>query len=470
MEWNAEAYDIFGRACLMVNDLIGPSESDVEAEDSSLGAYSIFLPLTEFAVDRHFFDIIGRAVQLWLHIPQEPNIKNAKNSIDFDAVFFDAYGVHLEVFLKIIYVIFSRCSNIKPMEKDVHTRFAIEPEKGFHGLDFTEAEITNAIKVLSCPLKEIGDRLYEHHTVSKRYDFTALQCYPLIEVEDGVHVVYDKDFLLKFATHGIWWRIEDALPEEQKDRFKSFFGEIFEVYIGRLMKHTYDNLSGLFDHKLLANPMFDSSTEVCDALVNAEDNWVVIEAKGVLLTTRAKYANDLPALKRELDTKFIATPRGDRKAVKQLANSIKKLIDGAKPVRGELNITRCRGIYPVIIAYDTAVCGKYLASYLNETLKKELGTLPKTAPVVFPLTVMSVTDAEAFSTVGRRLQLPHLLASYRMYTMPNELFKNHIISDKWDSVRVEESYSAVNYRLLHDATVRSFLEGLPEIKSSASDS
>lgn len=451
MEWNSDALDEFGLACLMVNDLLGP-EDDREYEGSFLGAYAAFLPLGELVVDREIFDIIGRAVQLWIDIPEEDALKQSKTYIDFNQVFHEHYGVDIREFLQVVYLLYAQAEMGVQPNGEASGLFVVNRTCFFKALDVSEETTSKCLAIISRPTKEFGNYVNNHSTISRQHDFTALQRYPLIEVEDGMYVIYDKKFLLKFATHGIWWRIEEALTKPKRDDFRSFFGNVFSTYIARALHYVYDNLGKSFSHRLFIEPMFDSTAEVCDALIDANESWVIMEAKGVILTTRAKYSDDFSALKQDIDSKFIG--QGAPKGVRQLAHSIKKLVAGQKP-KIDADFSRCREIYPVLVAYDSSASGKFLSMYLDEELRKELAkepnALPTNAPVVRPLTVLSVADIEAFTSIGRRIQLPHLLTKYRMNSKPMEFLQQFIVMEYKSYLKIEESFSMQNYRKLHDS-------------------
>jgi hypothetical protein len=209
--------------------------------------------------------------------------------------------------------------------------------------------------------------------------------------------------------------------------------------------------------------MFDSTAEVCDAFIDAEDSWILMEFKGVLFTTRARYVRDTTILKKEIESKFIGRDntkkndvKNERKGVKQLAHSIKRLIDGDKPTGGDLDISNCKRIYPVLVVYDTSVSGKFLSDFLDDILKRELGILPNLLPKVMPLSVLSVVDLEAFTAIGRKRELTQLLASYRERSSPFISFKDHSFKENERHINVNETYSSQNFNLLHTDISKDF--------------
>ena len=183
----------------------------------------------------------------------------------------------------------------------------------------------------------MGDMLYNQPAQSRGSDFTMLFRYPAIEAEDGIYIAYDKNLLLRFFTGGVWWLIHDALPQEKRGDFRSFFGSVFAIYVERMLKHHCEAPGSRCQHRLYARPKFGSNDEACDALITEGNSWVMVETKASLLTTQAKYSGEARYLKADIDTKFVGSSR-DKKGVAQLANSIKKSASGRTIINTDLQV------------------------------------------------------------------------------------------------------------------------------------
>ena len=466
LPWDAQAHHIFGEACLVANDLIGPRQPLEAADDGHIALAHMLVPLQEFGADHEPISLIGRAVQLWLKIPEENELKKEANYIDFARVFQEKYGVELENFLRVMFTLFAETfrDDINPDQPWEH--FVINLEKTFVNTRYDKDVLRKVMTVLSYRLAEMGNLLYEQPTHSPKHDFTGLQRFPGIEVEDGIYVIYDREILLRFFTVGIWWRIHDALPEDKQKDFRSFFGKVYATYVERVLSHVCNAPESHAKHQLILRPRFDASAEVCDALIITDDSWIMIETKASLFTTRAKYSEDDTTFKRELDDRFFGNPNDKKnKGVCQLAHSISKLANGAKIMNTDLDFSKAKRVYMVIISYDLAASGKFTAAYLDKKMRGVFGVLPPGAPAVLPLTILGSADIEAFTSLGRRHLMPQLLASYRHRSQPLKGFKDHIFAVHHNDIRIDESFSMRNYFRIHQAVINDFHDSVSNVSA-----
>jgi hypothetical protein len=359
LPWEEKAWHIFGEACLVANSLIGTTKELSESPiDGYVNLAHILCPLIDLSADHEPSSLIGRAHQLWIDIPQMPQLKREKNYIDFASTFQKAYQIDLKTVLNILYMVAARVL----VENDTnpnapHSRFAIDLKKAFEKTPYDLNTIRKVMSLISLPLAKFSAYIDETPTQSPKHDFSALQKYPGIEVEDDIYLIYDRAMLLKFFTTGIWFKILEALPEEKQKDFKAFFGIVYATYIERLLAHVCNDTSAQKKHRLVIRPMFDKSAEVCDALVVSGDVWVMIETKASILPTRSKFLEDPGPFKKELDDRFFGNPKDKGpKGVCQLAISIRKLNMGAAIVNTDLDFRKVKNVYPVIVSYDIALC------------------------------------------------------------------------------------------------------------------
>jgi hypothetical protein len=456
LPWETTAHHIFGNACLMVNDLLG-RKTPIEPKDGNVTLAHMIIPNLEISADHEPVSLIGRAVQLWINIPEEESLKRYSDHIDFKQVFRDAYHIDLEAFLRVLFVIFAQAFRDDTDYNQPWAHFVINLEKTFENTQYDKDTLRRAMKVISSPLAEFGAYIHEQPTQSVRHDFTSLQRYPGIEVEDGIYVIYDRMLLLRFFTAGIWWRIHDALPVEKQGDFKSFFGKVFEMYVGRVLSHVCNAVRSKVKHNLILNPRFNASTEVCDALLIYDDTWILVESKAVLFTPRAKYIDDSSEFQRQLDERLFGKPEDKKnKGISQLAHSIRKLAGGEKVMNTDLDFAKAKNVYMVIVSYDIAATGKFTAAYLDKKMRDTFGELPPNCPNVLPLIIIGPTDLEAFTSIGQRNPLHHLLASYRHNALPLTSFKDHMFAVRQRDINIDETFSLDNYHAIHESVVADF--------------
>lgn len=439
-------------ACLIVNDLLGTqawSRPPNDADEMLLIAAFEVMPYIEMGSDHHAQDVTGRAVQLWIDLPARLATSRRLNRVDIGRLFADRFGLQLATFLRVLFVTYAKFVNDKeesPLRSDA---FTIQVRQ-FDHTRYSEHDVRSALEILSRPIDELrpansGQTAQRIHT-----DFADLQRHPLVKLGTDLYGMFDLELILKFLTHGVWMCVEEAIGTDNRagrDRFRELFGQVFERYCNDVWRHVYTDLP--HGHSLVTPARFQSGAEVCDVFVDGRDAWIACEAKGVLINPNIKHGRDLDAAIREIHSKFVGRDEsGKRKAVKQLAHSIKKLLGGERMTTLSVEISAIENIYPVIICYDVAVGGQVLSQYLDREFRKSLSKPPRLRPVVRPLTMLTVADIEFYSAVGKRLKLQHLLAQYRNQP-PFVTFRNFLATRHKESVREDEAYTVVNLEAFH---------------------
>ena len=462
--WEPQGRHLFGEACLLANGLLNASKSSTEAEagtgeEGLLWLMHTFLSAAEIANEHDPVDTVSRAVQLWIKLPEEQEIKKSPIYLPLASHFQGAYGIELEMFLRILFLLYIKVYQAKLTHPEPWAQFIVTYQNTFRNAGYSEALIRQAMGVLSYKLQDMGNLMYAQLPQSMTSDFVNLYRYPLIEAQDGTYVIYDRQVLLQFFTSGIWWLLHDALPHDKRDTFRAFFGDVFASYIERVLRHACEGGPNRIPQRMFARLRFSPTDEVCDALLVAEDSWVMMEVKASLLTPQAKYAEDPLYLKNQINDKFAKMGKGS-KGVGQLAKSIKRLASGASIVNSQLDFSQPKKVYPVIVNYDTTVSGKFVTQYLDSKLRAELIDLPAGSPKVMPLTVLNMMDMEAFTALARRHAFPDLLASYRLYATPFCSFKDHILPKFARDVRWETAFPLQNFDAMHEAILADFRAAL----------
>lgn len=447
LPWNIEALNLFAEACVMASDLVDAELPTDQTEDGNILVTKMMVKTSELALDNDPINIVGRAIQLWLRIPEEAGLSKSKNHMSFADEFHEANDMDLETFMRVLYLLMAQSMRTDEPNKEPWSQFVINVKTFFANTNYSEETARKVLAVLSCPLSTIRNEIPERTAKRHGYALAALERFPFIQVDDHVFVFYDRKFLLRFFTHGIWWNIHDSLPEYKKGRFRTFFGEVFEIYINRVLTHACRSSTKMHLYDKLK---FNATDQICDALVETDDAWVLIETKAALLKHKSKYSDDAAILKADIIDRFWGredSPKGAR----QLARSIKRLlVNGERDTASRLDIGKRKIIYPVLVSYDTTVCNKFVANLLDHLLRQELGTIPLSMPCIKPLTILSTEDVEAITSLSYQYTLPRLLASYRMESAPLLSFQSHICQRYQKDVDVEKTYSLVNYSALHD--------------------
>ncbi len=134
-------------------------------------------------------------------------------------------------------------------------------------------------------------------------DFSVFRERPMVRLGDLLYPV-DFGFLAAKAETAFFWRAHNALLPKERDQFHSFWGEIFEHYMHRLLERSVDGEI----NRYYKSPKYRDrqNEEAWDGVMICQGHVaVVMEFKGSVFTANAKYGGDLEALKDEIDKKLI---------------------------------------------------------------------------------------------------------------------------------------------------------------------
>ena len=108
-------------------------------------------------------------------------------------------------------------------------------------------------------------------------DFVYQRTKPLFEIP-GIGIGnHGLTFLFDKLTNNIYWTLLDNLPEEKKEKFLIFFGEVFEAYIFDILKRTFRNNA----HKIKYN-----GKEAGDCIVIIQRHIFIFEIKSGKFTKK----------------------------------------------------------------------------------------------------------------------------------------------------------------------------------------
>ena len=140
---------------------------------------------------------------------------------------------------------------------------------------------------------------------------------------------------------------------------------------------------------------FNHDTGQLDAVLDYDDYVILFEFKASLLTVAARCGRDMQEFERQFYLKFVENERGEKKGVRQLAESARSV------VAADLRFTSERPVvYPVLVCYEPSADSFWVNRYANDIFSHLLGGhLPDR---IQPLTVMSIE--------GLEMALPYLSA------------------------------------------------------------
>ncbi len=437
LAWDEEARYLFGEACLMANDLLahrGLEEAEiilcqsrsrrskvVPSNEEQWTIRATTLPTLDFNIGSNPRNDIGRAQRLWIDLPRDPTLRQraGKDWLDWSTPFAQRYGLSVQDFLNITTALWLYTAEADPNDEHNHRFLLFEPFEVLRQTKLSRESITSALKLLSRSATELKDEWPMMPQQRLGWDLTALRQCPIITLEDGCVVIYDQSFLLAAATDGIYWLIQEALPDTKA--FGNMFGHVYEYYVGQVLHRIVPATDPPELPRYHPNPFFGKSTkvstnkviggkndEVCDGLINCEPLLVLTEVKASLLTTRAKYSGDGDVLQKEIDSKFALTT-----GTKQLANTIRRLAQGDRPNIPGYNAQAFQRVFPILVSYDKAITTPLLCKYINDVFQEQLGTLASSSRLrAGKVVILSTYEVEALEAICRTKPLLKVLMHF----------------------------------------------------------
>ena len=466
MAWDEEARAVFAEASLMANDLLAdrglspeevaqlggvgpshqPSEALTDAEQWDIRART--LPTLEFNIESSFRNSLGRARRLWVDLPHDPALRQraGKDWLDWSGPFAERYKISLRDFHDITAALLLYTSQADPRDENSLRFLIFDPYEVLKNTRLRRETIAAGLEMISRSAALLQEELPLQERRRFGWDLTNLAPWPLISLGDGSMVAYDQTILLKAATEGVYWRVQDALPNAKA--FGNMFGHVYDEYVGRILRRIVPASEPPTLPRYHPNPFFqrpDASSgkaaskndEVCDGLVNCEPSLVLAEVKASVMTPQAKYSGNGAPLKQVVDAKF-AVETG----VRQLASAILRLARGDEPRVPGYDGPAIRQVFPILVSYDGALATPLLNLYLNQSLSEQLESLPPSGLAVGKLIVLSTFDVESLEAVCLDLPLDKVLARYERECPPSTPFRFFLQGNYWDKLNTDKGSTA----------------------------
>ncbi len=328
---------------------------------------------------------------------EDPKIKTPRERLHLDVGQFD--GLLLDEYLTLIFAIHSTVSSSTRgnsgsviSSSALSESLRISPNSVssfFQERSLSPLDLSKHFAVYGWNEEDLSDLLKLDRFVT---DTTLLKKAPFVRLDEDRYLVLDVKFAIELLTSVLYWTIFDSLPPRPspaREDFSSLWGDIFEVYTVDLFRHYYPDSSASLN--LFGSDeeyIFDGENGQIDAFLDYGTEAIVFEIKSSLLHLDAKYGRNWERFEQEIRLKFVENQRRKPKALKQLANAAKAVINGAV-----LNTPPSkRKIYPVLISEEKSLECLSMNKYLNELFRSLLDE--ETAANVYPLTVISIDELE----------------------------------------------------------------------------
>jgi len=207
-------------------------------------------------------------------------------------------------------------------------------------------------------------------------DFINIRSTPLYKFEEGNYRIIFPPFVIEMLYNSLYFRLKlvnDSLPKV--DKVKNLYNlktyEYSEQYVlSKLLKE-------IFGKRYIQK----SGTELDQIMDGAPDYYVrngkhiqVFESKDILISKEGKQYEDFSDLKKELSIKLFENEKGNRKAIRQLAETVRKILLNEADYDKKIPIKNAQ-IFPILVVHSRIFSSPGLNRYINDWFRKELNKL-----------------------------------------------------------------------------------------------
>lgn len=408
-----EAKNTIGKLCLMISDFTVSAEQEKRTESDNPLAdeeskrilselLTQMLPVIELVNPPELSAAVVRT-QEYIHLFNKhfSEIFDGKSLSPF---FESLTGITLERFLQMTIGVYA--SLIKELNEfiDNPANFNIRKSTFFSNLNYSKDEIAGFYKLTTIKFEELNLELENNPLrtqLQPQYDFIVFRKYPIFYLSEDILTCVDASFLVEKVSIGLYHTILNSFIDN-KVRPEPFFqcwGYVFEKYVNNIFREIYP--LSVLSNRFHPNTFFDTKTEreCFDGVVEYPNSLIVMEYKGGLLNTKAKYSGDVNSLLNEMSKKYGNSEKDA--AIKQLSTKIELLFHSNYENRlriRDLEFPNVVNVYPVVIVNEISLAFGLAHWRLKGWFEEEMKTKSvENSIFVKPLMVLTVEDLEMLS-------------------------------------------------------------------------
>jgi hypothetical protein len=416
---DAEVRSEVARICLMASDIlhrIDPKEGPGDgAGEVNRWIASVVIPILD-AKDR--CEVLARAQAFWFDLQSNPVVRKKMGELgvkDFDAAFTEKYGVRLREFFLILLSVYSGFSANDSRSQNP----LLLDEVTYLRPSFCEDDVRRALDAMSQTPDELACKLLTEARQNWGMDFTPLRATPVIHVFPGKYACPDLGLLYRWMLDGLYFMLQKAYPGGQ---FPQLFGYVFEEYVHGLFRE-FSSESEVLVRDFYASPKFRGTTdEAGDGIFHRQDTALLMEYKARLLTTREKFGGVREVTFKGIDDILYRDKKGGNKGVAQLAKNLARILRGDRISAGAgqgLDLSGCKHLFPVIVAYEEAVGIEAIRQEADVKLRQALAKERAPTDSVGPLLVLNIDEVEILEDLAHRYSPLAVIHDYVDYLRKN---------------------------------------------------
>lgn len=378
-------------------------DKEIEGEFKSSNPVFVFLRIiaSQFLFDVNYFGVTGQSLLLYDKLPKEIDGKKSVPSFDFAHSFRKITGLSVRDFIDIGFVAWTGFGS-KTTHGLIRNYFEIARSQGIKLPDDDGVlQLMNCLSADPVRFRNKYDEMKQKDRRYRMYDFNPLFSYPIIRPWSGSHNRHMlMDRMVAPVPELVAYRISTGIYYEMfncyKEAFSSYFGHLFEAYVGQLLKGSANSQSLISEDDIrLTYPT--ARGKVPDWIVLDGSTAIIIECKATRFS--------LPALS-------TGAEEAVDKSLTQVLSGLKQLYEFMQAVtnkaEGLENIHKCSVVQPLLISFEP------LFLINTELFKNHVNGLLEVEGISnFPWRIMSIKELESFQ--------PHLEAGISLAHILSEL-------------------------------------------------
>ncbi len=214
--------------------------------------------------------------------------------IDIGVEFQERFGLSIESFITIGFALFVQLFTDPVFYPLVHWHSTVPGMREV----LTKDNVNAFLNIVAADKQRFRDEdasLRPTGVNEGRYDFNPLFIYPVIDLGGGKCTAPLPSLVVRRLYTAPFYELADAFKEEgRKNRFRAFFGHVFQSYIGILLRDV------LPDEDVLSE-VGDDSVGPVDWVARIGTHALLIECRTGDLTLRAKSTGDLALIESDLE-------------------------------------------------------------------------------------------------------------------------------------------------------------------------
>lgn len=390
---NIQRRRTFARALLVANDLrAGDRPSSGYANWAALRTNVQEILLRELGAQQQqeFLYLLARHYDLFLHLPNDPQIKSKADYMDVRDEFLKATGVDLLTFMA---AGFSVLSHYLAATSLVSPNFMLKKSAFFKQSAVSRTERDACFDLLSTNREQYrkDHRRKYPRGLGLLFDFVHLQRRPLIRLRPGWYAPVTTGDLVKRVSAGVYWDIHDHLVGKRRDQFQRLYGDLLELYVQRAFRRTLPSGTGLVK-RLFCDLIYrvrGQEHRTSDVIVFAEKDAIFLDVTvGRLRMTETLVTGSFSAFKKDIQAKLVTKAKQIDRVIRDFKEG-RFVLDGWHPS----SVAR---YYPVIVV-DSPL--PIILQTYEELLEMVESSGALTCQDIERLVVLSIEDIERMEPI-----------------------------------------------------------------------